>query len=221
MKCPFCGVTGSGVVETRAEAKTIRRRRQCACGARWTTREAIVKDTVDTTGVAQQTLLLGSRNARDGVSETLAVSGSDPGSSPVSGSGSSLSSPEIQKNYNTMGAAAAPNLHARALALFSRTWEQKYGVPYSATPADRSQLGLFLRHTDRALLADLPRAFARYLEDTRPFVMLEQRHSLKFFLTSGGFNHYRTPEVLVTTQREADNKLALDQWQALRNGHGR
>lgn len=120
--------------------------------------------------------------------------------------------------------AAPVTLHQRALDLFARVWQAKYGVAYSPSAADRSQLGLFLRHLDKALLPELPRAFERYLEDASPFVMDTQRHNLKWFLTSNGFTKYRTPEVMVVSQREVDNHRAGEQWlamEAARNGHGR
>lgn len=120
------------------------------------------------------------------------------------------------------GPVAPVTVHQRALDLFAQVWQAKYETEYSPTPADRSQLGLFLRHLDKALLPDLPRAFTAYLEDAAPYVMDVQRHNLKFFLTSGGFNKYRTPPVMVRSRREASNHLAGEQWLAMdaeRNGH--
>ncbi len=44
MKCPFCGVTDSRVVDTREVGDNIRRRRECqACQQRYTTYEQIAK----------------------------------------------------------------------------------------------------------------------------------------------------------------------------------
>ena len=43
MKCPFCGSTGSRVVDTRDAPQGIRRRRRCVdCGQRFTTYERII-----------------------------------------------------------------------------------------------------------------------------------------------------------------------------------
>lgn len=42
LECPRCGSTTSGVVDTRTGAGFVRRRRQCAAGHRYTTREVIV-----------------------------------------------------------------------------------------------------------------------------------------------------------------------------------
>lgn len=39
MPCPACGVTKSGITETRPMGQFLRRRRECPCGNRWSTVE--------------------------------------------------------------------------------------------------------------------------------------------------------------------------------------
>lgn len=125
------------------------------------------------------------------------------------------------------GLALAPrreSLHGAVLVKFAETWKSRYGVSYIPSPGDHRQLKLLLARVPREELATLPAAFERYLADEGPFVMREMRHSLTYFCTSNALNKYRGPEVLVTTQREVDNRRAGAQWLALTdqgNGHGR
>jgi hypothetical protein len=135
--------------------------------------------------------------------------------------------PENEKNSNTLSRAAGVarvDKAGQAMALFAGFWGAKYGAEYAPSESDWGVLRKFISRTAPHLLADLPKAFERYLADESPFVMQQMRHGLKFFITSNGFSKYRTPEVLVTTQREVDNRRAGAQWLALSdqgNGHGR
>lgn len=191
----------------------------------------MVRGSLDTTCMAQQTLHMGESNATGGVSQTLIASPDLRSSSDLGSLRPSSVPPEIEKNYNMMGATeGAPSITpradkaGRAMAIFSESWRAKYGVAYAASDSDWGLLRKFISHTAADLLPDLPAAFGRYLADNSTFVMQEMRHSLKYFLTSNAFNKYRTPEVVVTTQREVDNARAGEQWLAMSqgpNGHGR
>lgn len=106
---------------------------------------------------------------------------------------------------------------------FCSLWEEAYGAPYEPTPADLSQLGRLLRGLSREAVLELPRAYRGYLNDLSPFVAQEQRHSLRYFCTSGGFNKYRV-EAPMLSAREAKGSMAVRQFVELtggRNGNGR
>lgn len=98
-----------------------------------------------------------------------------------------------------------------AMQQFGAIWERRYGVPYEPTPADRNQLGRLLRGLKREALARLPDAFEAYLQDVSPFVCQEQRHNLRWFVTSGGFNKYRVVAPVLSS-KEARAVAAGDQW---------
>lgn len=116
---------------------------------------------------------------------------------------------------------AKPDRFTRALGQFCEIWRTKYGVWYEPTAADRNQLGRLLSKLSPGGLEELPKAFNGYLGDRSPFLTERVRHGLAHFCTSGGFNKYRTPAVVVTSQREVDNARAAEQWSAMRNGHMR
>lgn len=109
-----------------------------------------------------------------------------------------LSKPDLERSENIMEAqiVAAPrgrpsNKFLDAIRQFGEAWEQHYGVPYAVGAADRNQMGRLIRDLDDAQRAELPGTFRNYLNDLSPFVAQEQRHSMRFFCTSGGFNKYR------------------------------
>jgi hypothetical protein len=224
VRCIACKADGSRVRATRTTPTEIRRQRFCPCGAVWWTSEKPERATLN---LFPPKPVSNDHSCAVMTIPGQALSGSDPVSLSVSGSGPSLSSPEIEKNYNTMepaGPRRKPTVHFAVLSTFSETWKAKYGVDYIPTPGDHGQLKRFLAVTPEAALAELPRAFERYLEDEGAFVMREMRHSLTYFLTSNAFNKYRTPEVLVISKRDAENHRAGEQWLAMetarRNGHG-
>lgn len=43
MKCPACGIDGSGVHKSIDSGSSVLRRRKCLCGARWTTEEKTIR----------------------------------------------------------------------------------------------------------------------------------------------------------------------------------
>lgn len=150
---------------------------------------------------------------------------------PVSGNSGDLfsdpsSSPEPSKQtdlkVNGSGAALAvvppyppaQNAFGKALAQFCEIWRTRYGVYYEPTSADRNQLGRLLKGLSLERLQELPRAFRAYLGDLSPFVAQEQRHSLRFFCTSGGMNKYRA-SAPVLSEKEARSQAAGEQWEAM------
>lgn len=78
-----------------------------------------------------------------------------------------------------------------ALRLFCEIWKAHYGVSYYPSPVDCGLLKALVTRIGEAGMAELRSVFERYLEDASPFVAQEQRHGLKWFCTSGGFNKYR------------------------------
>jgi hypothetical protein len=106
------------------------------------------------------------------------------------------------------------NAFVKAMGQFCEIWRTKYGTAYYPTAADKNQLGRLLHSIPRELLQELPRAFNAYLADRSPFVAQEQRHSLRFFCTSGGMNKYLS-DVLILSERTARSNAAGEQWLAI------
>lgn len=98
--------------------------------------------------------------------------------------------------------ALVPTPFFKALRQFCEVWRTKYVASYEPDKADKNQLGRLVKQLTPELLADLPRAFRNYLDDFSPFVAQEQRHNLRYFCTSGGFNKYRV-NAPVLSAREA------------------
>lgn len=207
------------MLETRASEQEIRRRRECIkCGSRWTSIERVKRYSLTayqhTTGRGPPgTTGRGCETLGVGVSETLAaISGSGSSSSDLGSSGSSLQSD--LRDSNVMGPKGAPvklTPYWVVLGQFCEAWKARYGVNYQPTPADKNQLGRLVRSTPREMLGEYPAAFERYIADSSPFVAQEQRHSLAWFCTSGGFNKYRAAAT-VLSQREARNAEAVAQF---------
>jgi hypothetical protein len=86
---------------------------------------------------------------------------------------------------------------------FCEAWGARYGRPYLPTPADCNQLRLLVGSTPLAVIAELPAIFERYLDDLDQFVAQRQRHSLKFFCTSGGLNTYTTSAPVLSRKEVA------------------
>lgn len=82
MKCPACGCPGAAVTKTMDNGGSISRRRLCACGAQWTTKEKTEPGT-----------LLVSNGQSDGTLVTRSVGG-DISLLPSDPSRSSLSDPD-------------------------------------------------------------------------------------------------------------------------------
>ncbi len=118
-------------------------------------------------------------------------------------------------------AAHRATLYHRALALFCRLWEAKYGRPYRPTPSDRNQLGRALNTLQREDYPDVPVAFRNYLDDLGPWVAQDHRHNLTYFCTlpGGGFNKYRVIAP-VLSKREAQSHEAGRQFLNGDGDHG-
>ena len=238
MNCPTCARTESRVLRTVDDGRVVVRRRQCDCGERWSTEERVQRKTV---GDRQEELLsvlpvaensatpsasrplpvaqknatpsaFSPQNATGSVSRVIPDpirSSSDPGSPPES-------SKPNERNYNSLatrpaGRRVASGALAVALGAFCEIWEERYEEKYRPTPGDCAQLATLVRRTPAAELDELPRAFEAYLDDLDPFVAQQQRHSLRYFCTSGGQNKYRT-SAPVLSAREARGVEAARQF---------
>lgn len=103
------------------------------------------------------------------------------------------SKPLLQGIPNIMGETGEvkPSPFFRALRQFCEIWRTRHGVWYEPSPADKNHLGRLISSLEPEMLKYIPMAFNAYLADTSPFVAQEQRHSLRYFCSSGGFNKYR------------------------------
>jgi hypothetical protein len=73
----------------------------------------------------------------------------------------------------------------KLLGLFSQRWERSYRRPYPVVPADRAQLGRFMREHPN-YLESFAAICDRYLSDRRQFVIDRSNgHCLKWLVTSG------------------------------------
>jgi hypothetical protein len=133
------------------------------------------------------------------------------------------SKPNPEEDLNIMEAQKAGALRGRpsnrflvAMRQFAEVWETHYGVPYAFTPGDRNQLGRLMKDLTVIQVGELRAAFEAYLDDLAPYVAQEQRHSLRFFCTSGGFNKYRVSAPVVS-RKEA---MGIEAGQRFVNGEG-
>ena len=206
VNCLACNAPNTRVVQTRTLGHTIVRKRTCACGANWTTTEKPDRGSLTTAPLPISGLPVGYMQPISGPLMTypqepndLATSGSDPvlllSSSGISGSygSSKQSDPEI---VNVMSRPKTGSLFDEVLALFCAAWNARYGRPYRATSADRTQLGLALRGGGllREDIPDLPLIFGHYLRDLAPW-LLQAKHPLRTFCANGGVNQYRVESV--------------------------
>lgn len=113
--------------------------------------------------------------------------------------------------------AVVPSPFFRALRQFCEIWRNKYGVNYQCTAADRNQLGRLIEQLDREGVGELPGAFYAYLGDLSPWVAQDQRHSLRYFCTSGGFNKYRVSAPV----RSAKEARGIEAGRQFVNGEGK
>lgn len=124
-------------------------------------------------------------------------------SSPENPDSSKLSLSEVD---NIMGEIAQPvalSPYVVAMRQFCRQWVSKYGADYDPLPADRNQLGRLVHDygAEPDFLEMFTASVGRYLADNGSFVALEQRHSLRYFCTSG-WNKYKV-QAIVVSAREA------------------
>jgi hypothetical protein len=140
----------------------------------------------------------GSGHARARVTPTGTASG-DP-SSTAQGVGRNAST--------STGTPTQAGLIDWTLDAFRAAWERRYGVEYSPTPGDRTQLGRYLQHLSRERIRQLPVCFLRYLADTDKFIAEKKRHGLGWFLHEDGANKYAVEPGPVISERNARNAEA-------------
>ena len=148
------------------------------------------------------------------IAEPLAKRCSSPSPSP--------SPSEIRSEGE--GSASRPPVPAQllnwTLEAFSAAYYSRYGVKYSPTPAEKSQLGRILSTLPANRIAALPVCFSRYLADNAQFVAQEKRHSLDWFLREGGWNKYLVAARPVVSVKEARTAAALTRFVNGGTNHG-
>lgn len=229
MTCPECGGQDSRVLDTRDVGEVVRRRRLCPCGEKFTTEEKVKRRPGTTTARGQPQLALGDDFTTGSNNDTLPVADSLVPlavSSEIRDLSLLSESPDPSKpirsevgNMMSGKAAHKATLYHRALALFCRLWEERYGRPYRPTAGDRNQLGRALGTLQREDYPDVPVAFRNYLDDLTPWVAQDHRHNLTYFCTlpGSGFNKYRVTAP-VLSKREAHSHEAGRQFL---NGDGK
>jgi hypothetical protein len=188
MKCPSCGHEPvRTLTSVEADRLTVRTHACPDCRTKFTTHQAIV--------AVQGCLSLDSQPPVKRPALDRQVTGC---ASDLIPSGSSLlpedpepSKSDPEKRVRDESAGRRESLHAALLRRFCSLWAGCYGAPYKPAPKDKSQLGRLMRTLTVEEACELPMVWRAYLGDHSRFVAGEQRHSLAYFCTSGGWNKYR------------------------------
>lgn len=169
MICPHCASRDNRVIATRDDIpEHDRRRHRCfQCNARWTTIASLEPGSLELSTELPTT--------PQGVDKPLRVL-SDP---------DLRSDPDLTQGHRGIPAGARSKSFADLIVAFAARWERSYKRPYPVSPADRSQLGRFMR--DHGEYIETFAAICdRYLSDRRQFVIDRSNgHTLKWLVTSG------------------------------------
>lgn len=226
--CPECGVDKNRIIESRSDSKGLvdRRRHECACGVRWTSRAVLEQGTVATpiSSVYKRRFnatYSAKQRPPDPICSvtppTNSVGGVGGGVSSGQGSINLPSVPELittvlsnpdQTRARTKNQAKQPSDFTRCRDAFVAAWEETYEAKYPFEAKDAAALSAMLKsHPEYAESDSWDGMISRYLVNE---FYGQKRHPL-VFLAAKAREFAGTPRNGVP-QKIADSRETTRSW---------
>lgn len=189
MTCIRCGSSESSILWTERKPRATRRRHECACGARWSTVEKYERGSLHipstppgNTGSPPPVIPMQTPANTGSTGALYSDSGIGSGDSDPNPKASLLPNRERARSDER---AETKNEFNRLLGVFCARWERSNRREYPVTPADRNQLGRFMRQQGN-YIESFAAICDRYLTDRSKFLIdCSGNHRLSWLLTNG------------------------------------